>query len=300
MIIIIFLEILISLLLYNILINKSILKNIVKNITLALLSCLLFKLLYIFLHFIFFKLLNYSALQFNHLIVEFSIITSILVIISFHYYKTSYRLVVQKKNLEINTYSNIVLEELIESIKVNEHEYKNHLNTLYSIIEVEDSKEEIKSKVRKYIGDIKDTSKIAGILNIKNTIIKAIIYNKILECNNFGINFSYKIKGDFKDNLEDWELNIVLTNLLNNAIDEVKKLENKDIEVVLDDNIIEVRNSIENLEIKEIEGFFKKGFSKKGQNRGYGLFNVMKIIKKNKGEINITLEDNYLIIKIIF
>ncbi|MBX7410060.1 hypothetical protein K4H55_11700 [Clostridium chauvoei] len=26
----------------------------------------------------------------------------------------------------------------------------------------------------------------------------------------------------------------------------------------------------------------------------------MKIIKKNKGEINITLEDNYLIIKIIF
>lgn len=304
-IVVIFLEILISLLLYNNLINKNIFNNILKNVILALLSCVLFKIMYVFLYFIIFKIFNSCSLKINHMIIEFSIITSILLIISIHYYKASYLLLTEKKNVEINSYSNLVLEELIENIRLNEHEYKNHLNTLYSIIEVEDNKDIIKDKVEKYIGKIRAGNEITGILYIKNIIVKAIIYNKLLECNSLGIKLDYKINRDFNILLEDWELNIVLSNLLNNSIEAVKALENKYIEVKLDkseDNlksIIEIKNPIEDVNITEIEQFFKKGFSRKGKGRGYGLFNVKKIVKRNKGDITLTLQDECIILKIV-
>ena len=63
---------------------------------------------------------------------------------------------------------------------------------------------------------------------------------------------------------------------------------------------IEVRNNISGLDIKneDVEKFFKKGFSSKGINRGYGLYNVKKIINKHNGSIYSRVIEDFFIIEI--
>ena len=43
---------------------------------------------------------------------------------------------------------------------------------------------------------------------------------------------------------------------------------------------IEVSNESEEIDYKRIQDFFKKGYSEKGKNRGYGLYNVKKICEE--------------------
>ena len=70
-------------------------------------------------------------------------------------------------------------------------------------------------------------------------------------------------------------------------------------------NIVEltkvlIKNNILGLNIdpSAIETFFKKGFSSKGNGRGYGLYNVKKIVKKYKGSIYARVVEDYLVIEI--
>ena len=39
---------------------------------------------------------------------------------------------------------------------------------------------------------------------------------------------------------------------------------------------------------------FKEGYSTKGINRGYGLFNIKSILDKHKGNIYFNVEDDYI------
>ena len=91
--------------------------------------------------------------------------------------------------------------------------------------------------------------------------------------------------------------------MINNAIEATKNAVNKNISVdirKLERYKIEVKNNILGLNINpnEIEGFFKKGFSSKGNGRGYGLYNVKKIVKKYKGSIYARVVEDYLVIEI--
>jgi len=65
-------------------------------------------------------------------------------------------------------------------------------------------------------------------------------------------------------------------------------------------NILEVRNSGITIDLDNIENIFERGFStKKGKNRGYGLYNVKKIAEKNGGNVQLSFEENYTVFKIL-
>ena len=123
-------------------------------------------------------------------------------------------------------------------------------------------------------------------------------------CDQLGINLSHEIKTNLENSiLDDTEITIIISNLLNNAIEATKNAINKNISIdirKLERYKIEVKNSILGLNINpnEIETFFKKGFSSKGNGRGYGLYNVKKIVKKYKGSIYARVVEDYLVIEI--
>ena len=55
---------------------------------------------------------------------------------------------------------------------------------------------------------------------------------------------------------------------------------------------IKVRNTGNNLESLKVSSMVKKGFSSKGTGRGYGLYNIQKIINAHKGNLIVDIIDN--------
>ena len=84
-------------------------------------------------------------------------------------------------------------------LKANEHEYKNHLNTIWSIAQVTPP-EDIKEKLQEYISNIvDDTEEFSMLLNVENTIIKAVLYNKGQRAEKLGVKYIYNVRSNFKD-----------------------------------------------------------------------------------------------------
>lgn len=106
------------------------------------------------------------------------ILLILLLSINYFYYKSLFFQLEEKRNLELNSQYKLVIDELIDKFKINEHEYKNHLNTIRAMISIDNNKENIEN----YILGITKLNIYSKIDYIDNPIIKAILYNKIKEC----------------------------------------------------------------------------------------------------------------------
>lgn len=261
-------------------------------------------LLNIFMFFIMLKIIYDSGNLESAIIIQINLLIFINILFNINFYKNLHKSIIKSKDMEIKNTYNPLLDEIIENIKANEHEYKNHIGIIYSMIQVAESIPELKNMTGKYIGSIEGVNIVSNVLNIESTIVKAVLYSKLVECNKWGIILDYEINADLEDSLlHDTEINIILNNLLNNAIDATKDATQKNISInikKLERYRIEIKNNILGLDINtdNIEDFFKKGFSSKGKGRGYGLYNVKKIVKKYKGSIYTRIVEGYLVIEI--
>ncbi len=228
------------------------------------------------------------------------ILLILLLSINYFYYKSLFFQLEEKRNLELNSQYKLVIDELIDKFKINEHEYKNHLNTIRAMISIDNNKENIEN----YILGITKLNIYSKIDYIDNPIIKAILYNKIKECEEKKIDFRFRVMSELKlIKVDDIELSIILNNLLNNAIEAVEFLEERKISLKILENEnyeIIIKNSIK--EDKQIDfiKLFKKGYSTKGKNRGVGLYNIKDIVNRYNGQLNLINKNKYLIISIIF
>lgn len=239
----------------------------------------------------------------ENIFADLFILSSIMIITNIYYFRELSKIINERNDLKIKENLSPVIGELVDNFRAAEHEYKNHLTTVYSMVQLNKDSSNSKS-VMKYIDEINSCDIGRDLLNINNDVIKAVLYNKSLECAQKDIDFQYEISSELEDlQMEDTDIVILISNLLNNAIEAVMDLEEKEIYIVLDEEekyIIEVKNSVkEGLKLDEVEAFFKKGYSTKGKNRGYGLYNIKKIVEKYKGEIQLSLDENYLNICII-
>lgn len=258
----------------------------------------------IFILFMIFKMVYDNRILYNNIALQINALIFVNIFFNISFYRTIHKTILKNKNMEIKSTYNPLLDEIIQSMKASEHEYKNHINMIYSMIQVSKTIPEIKEKASNYIGHIQNKNVFSKVLDIESTIVKAVIYSKLVECEQLGINLNYEIKSNIEGSyLDDTEITIILSNLLNNAIEATKNSNNKKITLDIrkfERYKIQVKNNISGLNIdsREIENFFKKGFSSKGEGRGYGLFNVKKIIKKYKGTIYARVVEDFLVIEI--
>ena len=160
--------------------------------------------------------------------------------------------------------------------------------------------------MKEYIGNIvDDTEEFSMLLNIENTIIKAVLYNKAQRAEKLGVKYNYKVSSDFKEiQLDNSELTVILSNLLNNAIEATSFIEKKEVIINITEDEryykIEVKNYTSNLKSEDLTQIFKVGYTTKGEGRGYGLANVKAIVDKYKGKIQMSLEDDMINISILF
>lgn len=259
----------------------------------------------LFVFFLFIKVLMSNNLMNTRIIIPITALGLIIMGINCYFYVYLYKTLNERKKSEIKTSFNPLINDLMVKLKANEHEYKNHLNTIWSIAQVTNH-EDIKEKLQEYITNIVDnTEEFSMFLNVENTIIKAVLYNKAQRAEKLGVKYTYNIKSDLKDiSLDNSELTVILSNLLNNAIEATSMIKKKELEVFIEEDnkyyIIEVKNRTEGLRGEDLSNIFKSGYSTKGEGRGYGLYNVKNIVDKYKGKIQILLDDDIVDIKILF
>ena len=247
--------------------------------------------------FLFFRLLIQNEFIKELPINEIGILFISIISINVFYFYDVYKKDKKKKSSEIKESMNPLIQELIDEMKANEHEYKNHLNILYCMIQV-CKEDELKDKAKKYIGNVFENKNLLNNLSkVENTILKAVLLSKINQAEKNEIDCYYFIDSQLEGvPLDDSELTVVLSNLLNNAIEAASKSEKKVIEISTEyyegKYIIEVSNSVDNLTKSMVADISKIRLSTKGTGRGYGLYNVKNIVEKYKGKVNMSLEED--------
>ena len=242
----------------------------------------------------------------NNLLVYILIVLLMLSLNIFLYYYIV-KISEDKKILEVQNKYKPILIDIVEETRRKQHDFKNYLNTINAIIEIT-SEKEVKNELNKYIMSLKYSNNIIeDIIYIDNIIVKAIIYNKLCEAGRLNIKFLFNVANNtLENNLNDYEISDILNNLLDNAFQAVINSTNDKIVILnifIEENIniVEVRNSGITIKPDNIENIFERGFStKKGDNRGYGLYNIKEIAEKNGSDVQLFFEDNYTVFKILF
>lgn len=213
-----------------------------------------------------------------------------------------------KKSLEMYNRYNPAISGLIDEIRQRQHDFKNHLTTIYGMIIIYEERD-LKINLKKYLESLQNSfSEIDEYIQLENRLLTAITYMKFGEAKRNNIHFQYSIdSGAIKFPLKDYELSEVLNNLIDNAFDAVHDMEPHQRNVYLkiteseSEKSISISNTKPVLIEKNISNIFKKGFSTKmATGHGFGLYTVKKLVQKYNGKIEISLENEHFTIRIIF
>ncbi|MDF2819702.1 MAG: histidine kinase, gyrase and HSP90-like Atpase [Clostridiales bacterium] len=211
---------------------------------------------------------------------------------------------------ELNIYKTYipVVEQLIDDIRARQHEFDNHIQALKMIEEIRTEDDEISDLVKEYTSDIFEKNKWNSLIKFNNKIFSGFIYSKKKEAEQKGIEFDVILDTYFIDTvLKDYQLIEIAGVLINNAFEAIADLPEKHVILQVgkekDMNSIEVKNRHPYLKDEIINNMFKKGFSTKSkEKRGYGLFNLQRLINSNEGKIEVfneNLDENYVVVKVL-
>lgn len=215
------------------------------------------------------------------------ILTSITVVIAGKLFKTA----IKNRELEIQETNNRYIRELTEVLRGQRHDFNNHLHIIYSLIQKGKY-----SYVLKYledlIGEVKETN---DLVSVDSHVIAALITSKLHMAKRRGVQLIYDIKGDIEGGrVKIVHLSRILANLLDNAIEAAQEAETacKDVKLQLYGDTRGIYINITNpgsINPPVSERLYQPGVStKKGKNRGMGLYIVKNIVDIYNGRVQIT------------
>lgn len=177
---------------------------------------------------------------------------------------------------------------LIENIRMKQHEFDNHINTIYSQHYMYDNYEDLVNAQKEYCHAIEQENHYNKLLSKGNPAILGFIYFKFLELERDGIEIGYKIHiREFDVGVPVHKMIELLGNLIKNAAEALGQRD-KDRRFFIqmieteDGFEMEVRNISDAIPLENLGKFFNKGYSSKGEGRGLGLYHVKKICDEYK------------------
>lgn len=209
-----------------------------------------------------------------------------------------YELADAQSKTQIDIYNTLSLG--LERQRQYAHEFKNHMICIESLI-----KENDYDTLKEYIAEIGETSyDINKVIDTNNVIVNTILNEKYNEMIDKGIVFVFKINDLSGIFIENEDLVVILSNLLNNAIEACEKCEKEKhikLKFLTEDNllILSVKNTIgeaviyENGEYKTSKLFYK-------DEHGLGIKNIIRTVEKYGGTYTIKVTDNEFYFAIMF
>lgn len=195
-----------------------------------------------------------------------------------------------KKEMAMLEESFMDLRQLNFELRSVRHDYLNHLQVVYGLLELEEY-DELKSYLKPVYKEMMKTGKA---LKTSKPALNALLMAKMKEAETQGIDVYVEVKSDLKHlSLEVWQLCKVLSNLLDNAMAALKDVmgEKKievDINETKEDYVFLISDNGPGIPEQLQEAIFKRGFTtKKESGHGMGLAIVSEILKENNGRIQV-------------
>ncbi|SHK04494.1 Histidine kinase-, DNA gyrase B-, and HSP90-like ATPase [Paramaledivibacter caminithermalis DSM 15212] len=204
---------------------------------------------------------------------------------------------------EMAGYRLVVSEKMNEKLRMYKHDFTNHLQIIWGLMELKhyDKALEYLIKVSNEGITIKEKYEI-GIPEIESTIFPILSKARernievTLDCMTLQSEIPVKI----------YDLTKILSNLLKNAIYALDKSESDEKKLIikiydeLGEYVFEIINNVPIISENMRGKIFEKGFTTKGrEGNGLGLYIVKKLVKKNKGsiELHVDKEGNHFIVR---
>lgn len=197
---------------------------------------------------------------------------------------------------EISLYRSI--SDNLEKQKRKSHEYNNHMAAIKGMLEQGQIDE-----LQKYVSVIVEKEKkLPAEINTYHTIINAILNTKYDEIKQKDITLIMKVNDLSGITMSDEDIVVLLSNLLNNAIEACKKSKEKMLKLkfVIEDEqiILSVKNSIAELPIS-VEGQLVTSKVDKEDCHGIGMKNIVDVIEKYSGRYVIDYDQQWFTVSMI-
>ena len=188
------------------------------------------------------------------------------------------------------------LEDLNREMRAQRHDFMNHLQVVYSLIEM-DEPQEAMAYMDKIYGDMQRVSRM---MRTACPAVNALIQAKVVEAERRGAELKLSIAAKWDDALMPaWEICRVLANLIDNALDATCAAEHPEgemptVELVLGEDLrswfFSVRNNGPAIDEATRARIFEPGFTTKATGQGMGLFIVSQTLTQLGGKL--TLESH--------
>ena len=185
------------------------------------------------------------------------------------------------------------LEKLNAALRAQRHDFMNHLQVVYSLIEMKEYGE-AGDYIEKVYNDIQ---KLSRVLKTSNPAVNALLQAKMMTCEKNGITVELNVTTQLRDlKIPAWELCRVLGNLLDNAIYALKeKNTGRRLKIQLAEDLkyycFKVENNGDPIPAALSEKIFQPGFTTKGENgEGMGLYISREILGNYGGCLSFSSE----------
>ncbi len=184
------------------------------------------------------------------------------------------------------------LEELNGTLRAQRHDFMNHLQVVYSLMELEDYKAASDYIERVY----SDIRRVSRTLKTAHPAINALLTAKVSDCEQRGIRVSLQIESAWNGlPMESWEMCRVLGNLIDNAMDALRGAPEPALTIRLSESLhgfeFAVSNNGPMIPANVAERIFQRGFSTKGEGRGMGLSIVKGIMEDAGGTLSVRSDE---------
>ena len=195
-----------------------------------------------------------------------------------------------KKEMEQLQESFMHLRQLNFELRSVRHDYLNHMQVVYGLLELQEYEE-----LKAYLAPVyKEMMKSGKALKTSKPALNALLMAKMKEAESQGMDIYVEVKSDLKQlPLEVWQLCKVLSNLLDNAMTALKDIQGEkridvDINETKESYLFQISDNGCGIPVHLQEVIFKRGFStKKESGHGMGLAIVTEILKENNGSIQV-------------
>jgi two-component system, LytTR family, sensor histidine kinase AgrC len=182
--------------------------------------------------------------------------------------------------------TNTQMDDLNHTLRAQRHDFLNHLQVVYSLMEMNEYAE-ANDYLEKVYGEIRSVSTF---LSTRSTAVNALLKVKAGACAQEHIDLQMDIKSPLQNlPIPAWELCRVLGNLIDNAMDAARQAEKPTIRMAIREDIRSFIFSVENngpsIPADLLPRIFEAGVSTKGENRGMGLSIVKNTLEPYGGEV---------------
>ena len=184
------------------------------------------------------------------------------------------------------------MSQFNNTLRAQRHDFLNHLQVVYSLIEMEEY-QEANEYIEQVYGRITSVSR-----TMKTAIpaVNALMLVKAAACEKAGVQVEMNITSKWEAleaAIPDWEMCKVLSNLIDNAIDAMESIpaDKRHLSIALAENVKQYTFRVENTgtpipeDIRE--HIFIPGFTTKGDGHGMGLHIVCRTLKERGGDIQV-------------